>query len=109
MANFVKSDEIKVFPAGFRKDVLDTSKLTTEENLTGLTMLSSDKSIGDRWITNPLNDKETIIYIKGYKFVLATEKIPKDCNWAAIKLRDISIIANNATGDGNTVQVKVEQ
>lgn len=107
MANFVKSDEIKVFPAGFRKDALDTSKLTTEENLTGLTILSSDKSIGDRWITNPLNDKETIIYIKGYKFVLATEKIPKNCNWAAIKLRDISITANNATDNGNTVQVKV--
>lgn len=107
MANFVKSDEIKVFPAGFRKDALDTSKLTTEENLTGLTILSSDKDIGNRWITNPLNDKETIIYIKGYKFVLATEKIPKNCNWAAIKLRDISITANNATDDGNTVQVKV--
>lgn len=107
MANFVKSDEIKVFPAGFRKDALDTSKLTTEENLTGLTILSSDKDIGNRWITNPLNDKETIIYIKGYKFVLATEKIPKNCNWAAIKLRDISITANNATDNGNTVQVKV--
>lgn len=107
MANFVKSDEIKVFPAGFRKDALDTSKLTTEENLTGLTILSSDKSIGDRWITNPLNDKETIIYIKGYKFVLATEKIPEKCNWAAIKLRDISITANNATDNGGTVQVKV--
>lgn len=107
MANFVKSDEIKVFPAGFRKDALDTSKLTTEENLTGLTILSSDKSIGDRWITNPLNDKETIIYIKGYKFVLATEKIPEKCNWAAIKLRDISITANDATDNGGTVQVKV--
>lgn len=107
MANFVKSDEIKVFPAGFRKDALDTSKLTTEENLTGLTILSSDKDIGNRWITNPLNDKETIIYIKGYKFVLATEKIPGNCNWAAIKLRDISITANNATDNGNTVQVKV--
>lgn len=107
MANFVKSDEIKVFPAGFRKDALDTSKLTTEENLTGLTILSSDKSIGDRWITNPLNDKETIIYIKGYKFVLATADIPANCNWAAIKLRDISITANNATDNGGTVQVKV--
>ena len=107
MAKFIESADIKVFPAGFRKDALDTSKLTTEENLTGLTILSSDKSIGDRWITNPLNDKETIIYIKGYKFVLATEKIPETCNWAAIKLRDISIIANNATDDGNTVQVKV--
>lgn len=107
MANFIESANIKVFPAGFRKDALDTSKLTTEENLTGLTILSSDKSIGDRWITNPLNDKETIIYIKGYKFVLATEKIPKDCNWAAIKLRDISITANNATDNGGTVQVKV--
>ena len=107
MANFIESANIKVFPAGFRKDALDTSKLTTEENLTGLTILSSDKSIGDRWITNPLNDKETIIYIKGYKFVLATEKIPKNCNWAAIKLRDISITANNATDNGNTVQVKV--
>lgn len=91
MANFIESANIKVFPAGFRKDALDTSKLTTEENLTGLTILSSDKSIGDRWITNPLNDKETIIYIKGYKFVLATEKIPKNCNWAAIKLRELRI------------------
>lgn len=107
MANFIESASIKVFPAGFRKDALDTSKLTTEENLTSLTILSSDKDIGNRWITNPLNDKETIIYIKGYKFVLATEKIPETCNWAAIKLRDISISANNATDDGNTVQVKV--
>ena len=48
MANFIESSKIKVFPAGFRKDALDTSKLTTEENLTGLTILSSDKSIGDR-------------------------------------------------------------
>lgn len=91
MANFIKSADIKVFPAGFRKDALDTSKLTTEENLTGLTILSSDKDIGNRWITNPLNDKETIIYIKGYKFVLATEKIPETCNWAAIKLRELRI------------------
>lgn len=96
MANFIKSANIKVFPAGFRKDALDTSKLTTEENLTGLTILSSDKSIGDRWITNPLNDKETIIYIRGYKFVLATEKIPENCNWAAIQLRELSI-GNNKT------------
>lgn len=107
MANFIESSKIKVFPAGFRKDALDTSKLTTEENLTGLTILSSDKDIGNRWITNPLNDKETIIYIKGYKFVLATADIPANCTWAAIKLRDISIIANNATDNGNTVQVKV--
>ena len=96
MANFIKSANIKVFPAGFRKDALDTSKLTTEENLTGLTILSSDKSIGDRWITNPFNDKETIIYIRGYKFVLATEKIPENCNWAAIQLRELSI-GNNKT------------
>ena len=91
MANFIESSKIKVFPAGFRKDALDTSKLTTEENLTGLTILSSDKSIGDRWITNPLNDAETIIYIKGYKFVLATANIPENCTWAAIKLRELRI------------------
>ena len=48
MANFIKSTKIKVFPAGFRKDALDTSKLTTEENLTSLTILSSDKGIGNR-------------------------------------------------------------
>ena len=91
MAKFIESANIKVFPAGFRKDASDTSKLTTEENLTSLTILSSDNTIGNRWITNPLNNKETIIYIKGYKFVLATEKIPKDCNWAAIKLRELRI------------------
>ena len=107
MAKFIESANIKVFPAGFRKDALDTSKLTTEENLTSLTILSSDNTIGNRWITNPLNNKETIIYIKGYRFVFATEKIPENCNWAAIKLRDISITANNATDNGNTVQVKV--
>lgn len=96
MAKFIESANIKVFPAGFRKDALDTSKLTTEENLTGLTILSSDKNIGNRWITNPLNDKETIIYIKGYKFVLATEKIPENCNWAAIQLRELGV-GNNKT------------
>ena len=48
MANFIKSKNIKVFPAGFRKDRLDTSKLTTEENLTSRTILSSDNTIGNR-------------------------------------------------------------
>ena len=48
MAQFIESSKIKVFPAGFRKDALDTSKLTTEENLTSLTILSSDKTIGNR-------------------------------------------------------------
>ena len=48
MANFIESANIKAFPAGFRKDALDTSKLTTEENLTSLTILSSDKTIGNR-------------------------------------------------------------
>ena len=51
MAKFIESANIKVFPAGFRKDALDTSKLTTEENLTSLTILSSDNTIGNRWIT----------------------------------------------------------
>ena len=94
MANFIKSAKIKVFPAGFRKDALDTSKLTTEENLTGLTILSSDNAIGNRWITNPLNNKETIIYIKGYKFVFTTADIPENYTWAAIQLRELGI--NNA-------------
>ena len=96
MAKFIESANIKVFPAGFRKGALDTSKLTTEENLTSLTILSSDNTIGNRWITNPLNDKETIIYIKGYKFVLATANIPENCTWAAIQLRELGV-GNNKT------------
>lgn len=96
MAKFIESANIKVFPAGFRKDALDTSKLTTEENLTSLTILSSDNTIGNRWITNPLNNKETIIYIKGYKFVLATANIPENCTWAAIQLRELGV-GNNKT------------
>ena len=95
MANFIKSADIKVFPAGFRKDALDTSKLTTEENLTGLTILSSDKSIGNRWITNPLNDKEDVIYIRGYKFVFPKKDIPENCTWAAIQLRELGVGNNN--------------
>lgn len=96
MAKFIESANIKVFPAGFRKDALDTSKLTTEENLTSLTILSSDNAIGNRWITNPLNNKETIIYIKGYKFVFATANIPENCTWAAIQLRELGV-GNNKT------------
>ena len=48
MAKFIESKDIRVFPAGFRKGALDTSKLTTEENLTSLTILSSDNTIGNR-------------------------------------------------------------
>ena len=96
MANFIKSKDIKVFPAGFRNDALDTSKLTTEENLTGLTILSSDKTIGNRWITNPLNENEYIIYIDGYKFVFSKDVVPEGSTWAAIKLRKISV-GNNTT------------
>lgn len=96
MAKFIESANIKVFPAGFRKDALDTSKLTTEENLTSLTILSSDNTIGNRWITNPLNNKETIIYIKGYRFVFATAAIPENCTWAAIQLRELGV-GNNKT------------
>lgn len=95
MAKFIESANIKVFPAGFRKDALDTSKLTTEENLTSLTILSSDNTIGNRWITNPLNNKETI-YIKGYRFVFATADIPENCTWAAIQLRELGV-GNNKT------------
>ena len=97
MANFIKSANIKAFPAGFRKDALDTSKLTTEENLTSLTILSSDKTIGNRWITNPLNDKEDVIYIRGYKFVFPKKDIPENCNWAAIQLRELGVGNNNKT------------
>lgn len=96
MAKFIKSESIKVFPAGFRKDALDTSKLTTEENLTSLTILSSDKNIGNRWIIDPLNDAKTIIYIKGYRFVFATVDIPENCTWAAIQLRELGV-GNNKT------------
>ncbi len=96
MAKFIESANIKVFPAGFRKGALDTSKLTTEENLTSLTILSSDNTIGNRWITNPLNNEETIIYIKGYRFVFATANIPKNCTWAAIQLRELGV-GNNKT------------
>lgn len=96
MAKFIESSKIKVFPAGFRNDALDTSKLTTEENLTSLTILSSDKGIGNRWIINPLNDAETIIYIKGYRFVFATADIPENCTWAAIQLRELGV-GNNKT------------
>ena len=95
MANFIKSANIKAFPAGFRKDALDTSKLTTEENLTSLTILSSDKTIGNRWITNPLNDKEDVIYIRGYKFVFPKKDIPENCTWAAIQLRELGVGNNN--------------
>ena len=97
MANFIKSANIKAFPAGFRKDALDTSKLTTEENLTSLTILSSDKTIGNRWITNPLNDKEDVIYIRGYKFVFPKKDIPENCTWAAIQLRELGVGNNNKT------------
>lgn len=96
MAKFIESSKIKVFPAGFRKGALDTSKLTTEENLTSLTILSSDNTIGNRWITNPLNNKETIIYIKGYRFVFATADIPEKYTWAAIQLRELGV-GNNKT------------
>lgn len=96
MAKFIESANIKVFPAGFRKDALDTSKLTTEENLTGLTILSSDNTIGNRWITNPLNDKEDVIYIRGYKFVFPKKDIPENCTWAAIQLRELGV-GNNKT------------
>ena len=97
MANFIKSANIKAFPAGFRKDALDTSKLTTEENLTSLTILSSDKTIGNRWITNPLNDKEDVIYIRGYKFVFPKKDIPENCTWVAIQLRELGVGNNNKT------------
>lgn len=97
MAKFIESSKIKVFPAGFRKGALDTSKLTTEENLTSLTILSSDNTIGNRWITNPLNNKETIIYIKGYRFVFATADIPEKYTWAAIQLRELGVGNNNKT------------
>lgn len=96
MAKFIESSKIKVFPAGFRKGALDTSKLTTEENLTSLTILSSDKTIGNRWITNPLNDKEDVIYIRGYKFVFPKKDIPENCTWAAIQLRELGV-GNNKT------------
>lgn len=96
MAQFIESSKIKVFPAGFRKDASDTSKLTTEENLTSLTILSSDKTIGNRWITNPLNDKEDVIYIRGYKFVFPKKDIPENCTWAAIQLRELGV-GNNKT------------
>lgn len=96
MARFIESSKIKVFPAGFRKDALDTSKLTTEENLTSLTILSSGKTIGNRWITNPLNDKEDVIYIRGYKFVFPKKDIPENCTWAAIQLRELGV-GNNKT------------
>lgn len=110
---FLTSDKIKVFPAGFRKNVTDNSKTTTEENLTGLTLLSADNSIRNRWIENPENSDEYLICIKGYKFIIAKSDIPSGCEYASIKLRTIDNlkVLGNYNDLGNPsldVMVRVE-
>lgn len=110
---FLTSDKIKVFPAGFRKNVTDNSKTTTEENLTGLTLLSADNSIRNRWIENPENSDEYLIYIKGYKFIIAKSDIPSDCEYASIKLRTIDNLKvlgnyNDLNNPSLDVTVRVE-
>lgn len=110
---FLTSDKIKVFPAGFRKNVTDNSKTTTEENLTGLTLLSADNSIRNRWIENPENSDEYLICIKGYKFIIAKSDIPSDCEYASIKLRTIDNLKvlgnyNDLNNPSLDVTVRVE-
>lgn len=101
MANYVKSDLIEVFPAGFRDNANAKSKLTTEENLTGLNLLSSDSNIRNRWFKiGEGENAHTIILIEGYKFVIKTENIPNDANYACIKLGELG-------GSDNTAKTKV--
>ena len=110
---FLTSDKIKVFPAGFREGATDNSKTTTEENLTGLTLLSADNDIRNRWIENPENSDEYLICIKGYKFIIAKLDIPEGCEYASIKLRTIDklkVLGNysNLKNPSLDVKIKVE-
>ena len=87
---FLSTSNVKAFPAGFRKNAVDNSKTTTEENLTGLAVLSSDNSIRNRWIENPENENEYLIYIKGYKFIVTKTNVPSGYDYAGICLRTLA-------------------
>lgn len=72
----IASDKIDVFPSGFRAQKFVKSKLTTEENLTQLALLSSNKLNNNQIFENPYDNNKLIIYIKGYYFNIDKNAFP---------------------------------
>lgn len=103
MSNYINSNNIEVFPSGFRTSD-SNSKLTTEKNLTELRLLSQNAANRDRWIEDPEDANYYIVFIKGYKFRFLKSDVPQGCTYASIRLREVgeTLVLDNYTREGNS-------
>lgn len=76
MASYIKSEDIVVFPAGFRDTAYAISKRTTEENLLKLAKLSSNKDNLNQLFYDPDDNNFVIINIQGYCFRCLEDDVP---------------------------------
>lgn len=74
--NNLNSDDVTVFPSGFRGLNYNKSKFTTEDNLTKLVHLSSNIENLNQCFINPYNSNNVVIYIKGYYFDIPKDAVP---------------------------------
>lgn len=109
MANkyYIKSDNVEVFPSGFRGPAYINSKLTTEDYIRSLRTISSHSENNNFFIGDPYDVNCLIISIRGYLFRLnlsyLTSLLLNETNvWAYITLRTISsvgtVLANSQDG-----------
>lgn len=108
--NYLQSSAIDVFPAGFRGTGYANSKLTTEQNLTQMQLLSSE-SKNNNFIfkrSDSSNNSNVIIGIQGYIFLISENilgsliSIMPNPVYAHIKLRELEN-SNASTNYGNVL------
>lgn len=96
LGKFIDSNNITVFPSGFRDEGIDlASRLTTEKNLTNIKNLVSDvKQFNNFILSDPDNVDNVYIGIHGYIFNLNKTELQKDDKsyyiYAYIKLNSLS-------------------
>lgn len=108
--NYLQSSAIDVFPAGFRGTGYANSKLTTEQNLTQMQLLSSE-SKNNNFIfkrSDSSNNSNVIIGIQGYIFSISENilgsliSITPNPVYAHIKLRELEN-SNASNNYGNVL------
>lgn len=115
--NKLSSDEVTVFPAGFRGQSYIKSKLTTEDNLTTFAKISSNRLNNNQVFSDPDNQDNLIIYIRGYYFNVPKTSIPEPSAspktlYAFIRLynrrNNVGYTLANAFETGNSVNLDAQ-
>lgn len=93
---YINSEDISVFPAGFRGSEYDlNAKLTSEQNLTNIIRINKNKQFNNFVLRYKRNEggNEIILSISGYRFIIAENKLG-NYKYAGIKTQNITDTTN---------------